>query len=125
MEFQDIREGLAALTSGFSLIEKAVNGVRTVVNLLPNGKEKARIEKTIEEAEQQSKFAEVRIAQALGFQLCPCTFPPPIMRGIGYHGTERSQVSFQCLHCRRIWPPDRPSPRPAAVDYDPLNPPFR
>jgi hypothetical protein len=98
-------------------MKEAISSLRPLKDLFPIGKDKARIEKALEEAEQQGKFAELRIAQALGFQLCRCTSPPQVMLGIDYRRTERSQESFQCPNCKRIWPPDRPSPRRAAVDY--------
>ncbi|GEM77006.1 hypothetical protein [Vibrio sagamiensis] len=41
-------------------------------------------------------MAEAQIAQALGYQLCKCTFPPQIMLSVGYRDFEEA---FECKLC--------------------------
>jgi hypothetical protein len=66
---------------------------------LPQGPKAEQAEKEIERAEQALQLTEAELAKALGFRLCRCEFPPPIML---WNKNERA--SF-CPKCGDRYPP--------------------
>ena len=95
--------------------------MKDIISMLPKGRHKKELEQKLKEAEEKVRLAELqipKIAQKLGYPLYHCTFPPQIMLGIRYRGTERSQESFQCPTCQWIYPPERPMPAQAQTEWD-------
>lgn len=82
-----------ALSKGFDLLNKTINSLKGLKDLLPHGKEKETVQKNLEQAEQSTKLAEAQIAKGLGYDLCQCTFPPQIMLQVG--------EEVQCPKCKR------------------------
>ncbi len=107
---------IEALKGAFSLLGSAIGLAKKAKELLPDGAEKKSVEQSLVEAERQSKLAEAQIAQALGYELCRCTFPPQPMLSLGY----REQIEYyQCPKCKKIWPPDTGPPE-MVTDFDPF-----
>lgn len=72
--------GLAvqALKTGLSMLRDAMGLVKDVKDNLPAGDKKQALDRGLDQAERQIILAEAQIAQALGYHLCQCTFPPQI-----------------------------------------------
>lgn len=98
----DIGSAYEALKSGLALFKDAITVAKGAKDLLPSGKEKDAVEKSLDAAERATRLAEAQIAQALGYHLCQCTFPPQIMLSKGYH---RDSERFECPRCGKGWPP--------------------
>ena len=52
---------------------------KSAAELLPKGKERDRLEGRIAEAEEALGRSHAAAAKELGFYLCKCKFPPPVM----------------------------------------------
>jgi hypothetical protein len=98
----DMASAYEALKSGLGLFKDAISIAKGAKDLLPSGKEKDTIAQSLEAAERATQLAEAQIAQALGYHLCQCTFPPQIMLSKGYQGYGER---FECPKCRKGWPP--------------------
>ena len=92
------------LKIGLSLFSETLGLVRTAKDVLPESADREAIEKSLDRADTASKLAEAQIAQALGYKLCQCTFPPQVMLSVGYKG---SVEEFRCSLCDKssIAPP--------------------
>lgn len=110
--------------SAFEAVADAFKGITAIIALLkqakdhlPDGAEKKTVEQSLEEIERKSKLAEAKMAQALGYRLCKCTFPPQIMLKTGY-----SRVHGDHFQCPRghTWPPHEDSGEVEFVgDFEP------
>ena len=75
---------------------------------MPDSKNKDVISQSLDNADKAIKLAEVQVAQALGYQLCMCTFPPQIMLSKGYkEHNYHNEEEFICSNCGKsnIKPP--------------------
>ena len=81
-----MEEGSAveAIKNALGLFLTAIQLAREAKKGLPEGPEKKSVEQSLEAAERSSKLAQAQIAQALGYELCKCTFPPQIMLKTAY-----------------------------------------
>ena len=98
----DMASAYEALKSGLGLFKDAISIAKGAKDLLPSGKEKDAVEKSLEAAERATQLAEAQMAQALGYRLCQCTFPPQIMLSKGYQGESER---LECPSCKKGWPP--------------------
>ena len=110
----NLKEGISLVTSALSLVKQGKD-------LMPKGEQKSQVEKKLEEAEEKLKLGNAKIAKELGYPLCKCTFPPPIMLSRGTHNNQGAEV-FRCPQCNKEYPPDRPpqiilGPKPYPSDY--------
>jgi hypothetical protein len=96
---------LPALKTGFDLVRSALGLVKDVRDALPEGEKKAAVALTLFEAERAVKIAEAQIAQALGYHLCQCTFPPQIMLSEGRH-PDGDEI-FRCPACKKQEPSEQ------------------
>ena len=104
----EVTEAMESVKVGLSLFAQALGLVKQTNDLLPDSKDKEVIEKSLNEANKAAKLAESQIAQALGYSLCKCTFPPQIMLSNGYKEHNYSQQEeFICPLCKKssIAPP--------------------
>jgi hypothetical protein len=83
MEPAGIAAGLGLLKNGFDTFRSLLSLVKDVKETLPPGEKKEAIAQTLEVAERQIQIGEAQIAQALGFALCRCAFPPTPMLKVG------------------------------------------
>lgn len=107
----EISTAIDGIKVGISLLSDSINLVRNAKEILPDSDEKKVIEKSLIEADKAAKLAEAQIAQALGYKLCNCTFPPQIMLSTGYTETNYRHIEeFVCPACDKssIPPPDKP-----------------
>ena len=70
---------IESIKQAFSAIGLAVNTLKQVKDLLPDGTKKTEITETLAQAERQLKIAEAQSAQAMHYRLCQNHFPPEIM----------------------------------------------
>ena len=104
----ELTEAMEGLKAGLSLFGQAVGLVKRTKDLLPNAQDREAIEKSLKEAEMAVRMAEAKIAQALGYELCKCTFPPQIMLSQGYKEVDYcQQEDYVCPLCQKssIAPP--------------------
>lgn len=108
---EEITSAMESVRVGVSLLGESIGLIKKTKELLPEGKEKEAIEKSLIEADKASKLAETQIAQALGYRLCQCTFPPQIMLSKGYKElSHHHEEEFLCPRCNKssIEPPSKP-----------------
>lgn len=96
------------IARGAGAAKTAIDAVRGVIGLFRDAKEllpeekKAAATLAIENSEKQITIAEAQMAQALGYQLCKCEFPPVIMLAVGTiedHQTRTNKPVFECPSC--------------------------
>lgn len=107
----EVATAIESVKTGISLFSEAIGLVKKTKDLLPDSKDKDVIEQSLIEASKAAKLAESQIAQALGYKLCQCTFPPQIMLSQGYKELDyHHEEEFVCPKCKRssISPPDKP-----------------
>ena len=80
----DPSTALITLKAAIDLYRTAKAAFFDALNHLPEGKDKEAAAQSLEEAEKATQLAEASIAQALGYELCRCEFPPTPMLKIGY-----------------------------------------
>jgi len=111
----DVTGAMESVKVGISLLAESIGLIKKTQELLPESQDKDAISKSLAEAEKASKLAESQIAQALGYKLCQCTFPPQIMLSQGYKELEHHhEEEFVCPRCNKssIEPPSKP------INYD-------
>lgn len=116
----DVREAMESVKIGLSLFTEAMGLAKTVQEALPESVEKDQIERSLAEAKKAANLAEAQIANALGYKLCKCTFPPQIMLSQGYKDTGyKHEEEYLCPNCKKssIPPPDKPIEIPNAKGY--------
>ncbi len=113
----EIAEAMGSVKIGLSLFGQAIGLAKQTKDLLPESQDKEAIARSLDEADKAAKMAEAQIAQALGYELCKCTFPPQIMLSNGYKETNYSQQEeFVCPLCKKSSiPPPAPDLPPAVV----------
>lgn len=111
----EITTAMQSVKVGISLLSDTIGLVKQTKDVLPESKEKQVIEQSLEEATKATKLAEAQIAQALGYKLCQCTFPPQIMLSVGYKDFEEV---FECKLCRKSSQrPERPVHIPKPINH--------
>lgn len=71
---------LSAIANAFQDVARIF---KTAKELLPDSEQKADIAQKLEVAERSLALAEANAANALGYELCRCAFPPQIMLNVG------------------------------------------
>jgi hypothetical protein len=84
MDFATITAGIAAARTGLDTIKTAVGMVKEAKDMLPNGEQKDKTARALEDAALKLAEGESAVAQALGFNLCRCEFPPTPMLMVGH-----------------------------------------
>jgi len=96
-DLSDIKVAFDALKIGLGLFRDAIGLAKDVKSSLPEGEKKRTIEESLEKAETSSRLAEAQVAQALGYPLCKCTFPPQIMLSQGMRPA--AYLEAECVKC--------------------------
>ncbi len=93
---------------------------KEVKDALPDDPRKQAIEESLVEAEKASKIAEAQIAQALGYNICQCEWPPNIM--LQMPDSPGDQTRTRCPKCGHIWPPiHREGDFETVTEFDPYS----
>ena len=90
---------LAIIKTAFDTIRAGLGAAKDVKDLAKEGPLKAAAEKKLDEAERATELAQAQIAQALGYKLCKCSFPPQIMLMEGRHTTRGIEI-YACPRCQ-------------------------
>lgn len=101
-----IKTAIDGVKTGLDLLRSVIGLTRDAKELLPDGSQKDAITRSLEEAEKASRLAEAQIAQALGYHLCKCTFPPQTMLSAGSHPL-RGEAFFKCPICGKQVPSEQ------------------
>lgn len=110
MDITQIAEGLELVKSSFDTFRAAIGLVRDVQSALPESEKKDVVARTLAEADKQVAVAEAQIAQALGYSLCRCQFPPTAMLKVGWasvpnpKGSAKGMIAVdlhECPKCRQ------------------------
>jgi hypothetical protein len=96
MDLTSITAAVGIAKSGFETLRTALGLVKDVQQTLPPGEKKETVGRALEEADKQLRLGEAQIAQALGYPLCRCAFPPTPMLAVGYR-TATSMVEYDAL----------------------------
>jgi len=99
------RMDIEGFTAGIGLVKTAVETYRAIIQKLPKSPKRDEIEKQLQEAENQFRAAEARAAKSLGFDLCQCDWPPPIMLKVGGSGPD---IITECPRCKHRMGDDPP-----------------
>lgn len=87
---------IAGIKEAFETFSTAIAAFKSAKDLLPDSKEKKAAEEAMEKAASTAKLAEAQAAQALGYPLCRCNWPPTIML-IKTQGGRQSV--YHCARC--------------------------
>jgi len=80
-----IVQGLAAAKTAFDSFRSAIGLVKDVRSIGGGTEqEKKAIDTALTVASSNAAVAEAQLAQAFGYELCKCEFPPIPMRTVGY-----------------------------------------
>jgi hypothetical protein len=95
-------QGALAFKSIFDGLRSAIAMVREARSSPNGGKDEGKlIEAALDKANAATAIAEAEVAQALGYQLCKCEFPPTPMLTVGTTGRgDRATVVYECPKCR-------------------------
>ena len=99
----DPTSAISAIGTTINLFRNALRLAKEVKDALPDDPKKIAIEKSLVQAEKASKIAEAQIAEALGYNICQCEWPPNIMLQIPDSPGEQTRT--KCPKCGHIWPP--------------------
>jgi hypothetical protein len=98
-------QGLSAAKTALDSVRSAIGMVRDVKSL-GGGTEQERkaIDKALTVASSNTAIAEAQLAQAFGYDLCKCEFPPTPMTTVGYfamsHGEHPAgDPVYECPKC--------------------------
>jgi hypothetical protein len=92
-------QGIGAVKTAFDAFRSAIAGVKDIRSLTEGTPEQNKVvDEALAHAVRTAAIAEAQVAQALGYQLCKCEFPPTIMLTVGYH-SGRAGISGQVFEC--------------------------
>jgi hypothetical protein len=94
--------GIEYLTDYLNAAKNVLDIFKGIRAELPKNEKTDDLTKDIERAEGALQKSKAKLAQALGYNLCQCTFPPQIML---WHENERAHICPNSQCGRRIqWP---------------------
>jgi|SRR6478735_3159246 hypothetical protein len=98
-------QGLTALKTAFDSVRSAISITKDVRSLGGGTEQEQKaIDVALTLASSTTAVAEAQLAQAFGYELCKCEFPPTPMRTVGYftrqHGRhEIGDAVYECPKC--------------------------
>jgi hypothetical protein len=98
-------KGIAAAKTAFDSVRSAIGMVKDVSSLGGGSEQQQKaIDTALTVASSNVAIAEAQLAQAFGYELCKCEFPPTPMRTIGYFGHKASghkdtDPVYECPKC--------------------------
>ena len=97
----DSFEGIKSLLDTW---RSALGFMKDARELIPESAEKDSATQALENAEKAAVIAEAEIAQALGYELCRCEFPPTPMLRVGFmspFGDRKAVPISECPKCKQ------------------------
>src|SRR5450759_3539765 len=89
-------QGVTAFKTAVDAIRQAIGLVKDVKSISGGSEEQKRaIDTALTVASLNTAIAEAQAAQALGYELCKCEFPPTPMRTVGYLTSNRKRLSVE------------------------------
>ena len=96
---EEIPQTLNTIKASFDIFRAAIGLAKDIQEQSDNSEdEKRAIGHALEEAEKTAKVAEAQLAQALGYTLCKCEYPPNPMLKIGYRDKRDQKSDFPDVH---------------------------
>ncbi len=103
----------ATWAQGVGALKTAIDTLRSVASMFKDlraggsKKEEEAIDAALTLAASNTAIAEAKLAQAFGYELCKCEFPPVPMRTVGYHTRQMNQWNpgdpvYECPKCGYI-----------------------
>ena len=97
-------QGATAFKAIFDGLRSAIGMVRDLrgSNDAGSAAQHQLIDEALEQASRAARVAEAQVAQALGYELCRCEFPPIPMRTVGHidqPGIKRRGPVYECPKC--------------------------
>jgi hypothetical protein len=86
----------------FTAAKSALDIIKGIRSELPKSPEADRAQQKIADAELALETSKAQLAKHLGFRLCQCSFPPPIML------LRASEKAYFCSKCDNRFPPVLP-----------------
>jgi hypothetical protein len=103
-----IVQSLAAAKAAFDSVRSAISMVKDVRSLGGGSQQQQKaIDQALTVASSNTAIAEAHMAQALGYELCRCEFPPTPMITVGYFtishqgGHKAGEPVYECPKCGR------------------------
>jgi hypothetical protein len=119
MEPSAITAGLAVAKGVFDTLRNAIGLVRDIQEALPPGEKKETVTRTLAEADNQIRRGEEEIAEALGYQLCRCAYPPTPMLTVGRRNAVSKTDQLLLVNAKAGAIPVHECPRCGRNDADP------
>jgi len=100
-------QGLGALKTAFDSVRSAISIVKDARSLGGGTQQQQQaIDQALTVANSSTAIAEAQIAQAFGYELCRCDFPPTPMRTVGYFQVnggnhKMGDPVYECPKCGR------------------------
>lgn len=98
-----VAEYLEPIKLAFDTLKVGLGMIKDVKDALPSEEQRKAVAVAVQQSELQFQIAEAQMAQALGYELCKCEFPPTIMLAVGYmaRGDETGKTIHECPRCNR------------------------
>ena len=87
---------LSDVKIAFDLFKESINLFNSAKELLPDSSEKTAAENVMTEAINSAKVAEAKLAQSLGFHLCPKHWPPVVLTATR---VTKNHDTYECTTC--------------------------
>jgi hypothetical protein len=101
-----LAQGLGAVKTVFDSVRSAIGMVKDVKSLGGGTEQEQKaIDQALTVAGSSIAIAEAQLAQAFGYQLCKCDFPPTPMVTVGYFGHSHAKSHkdtdpvYECPKC--------------------------
>ena len=91
-------DAIQQIKAGVGALRAALAASKDSQDLAQDEPVKEAALKRLAKAEIAIELAEAQIAQALGYKLCQCAFPPKIMLSVGRDTVEDTDI-FRCSSC--------------------------
>jgi hypothetical protein len=100
-------QGAGAVKAAFDSLRSAISLVKDVRSLDGGSEQQQKaIDSALATAATNTAIAEAQLAQALGYELCKCEFPPTPMKTVGYFGLSAGSAGrragdpvYECPKC--------------------------
>ena len=98
-------QGLNAAKTVFDSVRSAISMLKDIRSLGGGTEQQQKaIDQALKVADANTAIAEAKLAQAFGYELCRCEFPPTPMKTVGYFsielaGHKEGDQVYECPKC--------------------------